>query len=116
MKKNQLLDFKRAYGSTPDDALARRFKTSKSVVARLANQHRLAKDKRAFPGLRMPRWTERDLARLREWYATSSNLELAKTFGRSVSSVVSKAHGLGLNKSPERLREMGRQNVAIRRR
>ena len=43
-----------------------------------------------------------------------SNLELARTLGRSVKSVVSKAHNLGLKKDRERLRQMGRENVRLR--
>ena len=40
--------------------------------------------------------------------------EIAKRLGRSVKSVVSKAHALDLKKNPDRLREMGRQTVALR--
>jgi hypothetical protein len=47
-------------------------------------------------------------------YNTNSNLEIAQDLQRSVKSVVSKAHNLGLKKSSDRLQEMGRQNVDLR--
>lgn len=117
MKQNQLSEFKRAYGSSTDDELAVQFKTSASAVRRLAVQHGLAKDKRAFPGTRkMPRWTPEEKATLAEVYASTDNLALAQQHGRSVKSIVAQANALGLKKSPERLRAMGRENVAKRRR
>jgi hypothetical protein len=63
---------------------------------------------------RMPRWKAEELAILRESYPTEPNIALAHRLGRSVKSVVSKAHQLGLGKTSERLREMGRQNVSVR--
>ena len=51
---------------------------------------------------------------LRRDYPVKSNLELARDLGRSVKSVVSKAHHMGLKKSSERLRNMGRENVSLR--
>ncbi len=63
---------------------------------------------------KMPRWSDAEIERLKELYTTSSNLEIAQALDRSVKSVVSKAHNLGLKKSPNRLQEMGRQNVNLR--
>ena len=39
---------------------------------------------------------------------------MAQLLGRSVKSVVSKAHDLGLKKSEKRLETMGRENVELR--
>ena len=46
---------------------------------------------------------------MRREYPVLSNLDLARMLGRSVKSVVSKAHHLGLKKSSERLRDMGKE-------
>ena len=62
----------------------------------------------------MPRWTTEELDVLRELYATTANLEIADRLNRSVKSIVSKAHHVGLKKDLDRLREMGRQNVSLR--
>jgi len=69
---------------------------------------------RGGPGTRMPRWRMEELEFLQEVYATLPNLEIARRLGRSVKSVVSKAHQLSLEKSADRLREMGRENVSAR--
>lgn len=66
------------------------------------------------PSTRMPRWRAEELDVLREDYPNQSNVDLARRLGRSVKSVVSKAHHLGLSKSSDRLREMGRENVSAR--
>ncbi|MEZ5988312.1 MAG: hypothetical protein R3F30_04170 [Planctomycetota bacterium] len=68
------------------------------------------------PPLRMPRWTGVELDRLVALYPYRSNLEIARELDRSVKSVVAKAAELGLRKSRRRLREMGRENVSLRRR
>ena len=51
---------------------------------------------------------------LGDLYPRCSNLEIAQKLQRSVKSVVSKAHHLGLKKDPVRLQEMGRENVSLR--
>jgi hypothetical protein len=61
-----------------------------------------------------PRWTKQELAILRKMYRSSSNAKIAKRLGRKTSSVVFKGHRLGLSKGPKRLREMGKENIAIR--
>jgi hypothetical protein len=62
----------------------------------------------------MPRWDSEAIEKLRQIYPTTPNLEIARQLQRSVKSVVSKAHNLGLKKEAERLREMGRENVSLR--
>jgi len=62
----------------------------------------------------MPRWKAEELEILKGTYSSQSNIEIARQLGRSVKSVVSKAHQLRMKKSSERLREMGRENVSVR--
>lgn len=61
-----------------------------------------------------PRWTRKEVAILRRMYRTKSNEEIADVLGRKVTSVVFKAHRLGLKKGRRRLQEMGRENIAKR--
>ena len=116
----EIAEFKRVYGTRTDEDLTRIFGRTHESVSRLAQKLKLAKDKgflRKLNGAattKMPRWTEAELARLKELYATHSNLDIAGALERSVKSVVSKAHNLGLKKDPGRLREMGRENVSLR--
>lgn len=116
----EVASLKGAYGSHTDEELAERFGRSVQQVRALAAELRLGKDKAFLYSLvgaratRMPRWEAADVRVLRRWYATRSNLEIARTLGRSVTSVVSKARLLGLRKSARRLRDMGRQNVSVR--
>jgi hypothetical protein len=116
----EVAEFKRLYGTRRDEDLAIVFSRPVQSVRKLAQECALSKDK-AFlrkvhgeSATRMPRWAESELQLLREKYAQSSNLELAVELKRSVKSVVSKAHNLGLKKDRERLREMGRENVRLR--
>lgn len=112
--------FKGIHGTHTDEELARFFERSLTSIRALAEDLRLAKDKawlRRVQGpraTRMPRWTRADIRLLREQYATSANLELARKLRRSVASVVSKARLLGLKKSQKRLSSMGRENVSVR--
>ena len=118
--REELVEFKRIYGTRTDDDLARIFGRPVESIRRLADEHALAKDKafvRKLTGeasTRMPRWREEELDLLRRDYPVKSNLELARSLNRSVKSVVSKAHHMGLKKSTERLRTMGRENVSLR--
>jgi hypothetical protein len=113
-------ELKRVYGTRSDEDLARIFGRSVEVVRRRAEELMLAKDKafvrrqQGVAATRMPRWSERELSELRQLYATRSNLDVAQALHRTVKSVVSKAHHLGLRKEAERLREMGRENVSVR--
>ena len=112
--------FKRQYGSRSDEDLALVFSRTVEQVRALAAELRLAKDKvflkRLEPAQKtsMPRWTSEALELLREWYPRESNFALSERLGRSVKSVVSKAHHLGLKKEVERLRVMGRENNSLR--
>jgi len=118
--REELGEFKRIYGTRTDEDLSRIFGRTLDDIQKLADQHALAKDKafvRKLEGeaaTRMPRWKPEELELLRNEYPLASNLEIARRLGRSVKSVVSKAHHLGLKKSSERLRDMGRQNVSLR--
>ncbi len=118
--RGEIAEFKRLYGTRTDEDLALVFGRSLQSVRDLAEECALSKDKAFLRKLhgesstRMPRWTEAELQLLRERYPKSSNLEIAQDLDRSVKSVVSKAHNLGLKKDRERLREMGRENVRLR--
>jgi DNA-binding CsgD family transcriptional regulator len=116
----EIARFKRIFGTRTDEDLSRIFGQSTDEVRRLAREHGLSKDK-AFlrklhgaPATRMPRWKDEELEILRSSYAAQPNLEIARRLGRSAKSVLSKAHLLGLKKSDERMREMGRENVRVR--
>ncbi len=115
------LEFKRVYGTRSDEDLAIIFARRLDVIRSTGAALCLSKDKafirresRGRETTRMPRWTEAELERLRQIYPTTPNLEIARVLQRSVKSVVSKAHHLGLHKDLTRLQEMGRENVAIR--
>jgi len=113
-------EFKRLYGTRTDEDLALIFEHSLDAVKRLAARLCLAKDKAFVRKLsgpassRMPRWEKLEIERLVTLYPVAPNLEIAQKLGRSVKSIVSKAHNLGLKKEADRLREMGRQNVSLR--
>jgi hypothetical protein len=116
-EKNRL---KRLYGSRSDEDLTLILSRSIDSVREKARELRLAKDKvflkRHKPKhtTRMPRWSSSALAELRERYPAESNIDLATRLGRTVKSVVAKAHQLGLKKEGERLRQMGRENIMLR--
>lgn len=112
---------KRIFGTRSDEDLSILFGRRMEDVRVRAVELCLGKDKaflrRRSGGkqiTRMPRWQEEELEVLAQLYPARSNLEIAKRLGRSVKSVVSKAHHLGLRKDESRLREMGRQNVSLR--
>lgn len=119
--QEEINELKRLYGTRTDDDLALVFGRSVDSVRRMSQKLCIAKDKaflrRQTGGeqtTRMPRWRREELAILREMYPTTSNLEIAQRLDRSVKSVVSKAHNMGLKKAPQRLRQMGRENVSLR--
>lgn len=120
LDREELAEFKRIYGTRTDEDLSRIFGRPEATIRRLAEELALAKDKafvRKLAGeaaTRMPRWKAEELEVLKREYPVSSNLDLAHKLGRSVKSVVSKAHHLGLKKTSERLRAMGRENVSLR--
>ena len=118
--QDEVVTFKRLYGTRTEADLAVVFGRTEESVQRLALKLCLAKDKafvrkrQGTASTKMPRWSDTEITRLREMYKTDSNLEIALDLQRSVKSVVSKAHNLGLKKSSDRLQEMGRQNVDLR--
>lgn len=113
-------ELRRLYGTRSDADLAVIFGRSIEAVERQANKLCLAKDKAFIKRVagegatRMPRWSGAELELLRELYPRTSNLDIAQRLQRSVKSVVSKAHHMGLKKELERLQEMGRENVRLR--
>lgn len=118
--REEVAELKRIYGTRTDEDLAAIFGRSVESIQTQAASLALAKDKAFLRRInhrkvtRMPRWTDQELDTLRELYPHRPNLEIARRLDRSVKSVVSKAHNMGLKKAPQRLREMGRQNVALR--
>lgn len=118
--RDEIAEFKRIYGTRTDDDLARIFGRAIDEIRSKATSLALRKDKAFVRRLngeastRMPRWSKEELELLRERYPSEPNLAIAQHLGRSVKSVVSKAHNLGLKKSPDRLRQMGRENVSLR--
>ncbi len=117
----EIQELKRLYGTRTDEDLSSILSRSLDSVREVAHSLCLAKDK-AFlrrvlgddRSTAMPRWRKEELVLLQRLYPTHSNLEIAQRLDRSVKSVVSKAHHLGLKKDPVRLREMGRENVKLR--
>lgn len=118
--QEEVVEFKRLYGTRTDDDLAVIFGRSLDAVKRLGARYCLAKDKafvRRLTGssaTRMPRWSAEEIALLTTIYPLEANLDIAQKLNRSVKSIVSKAHNLGLKKADERLEEMGRENVSLR--
>lgn len=112
---------KRLYGTRSNPDLAIILGRTQADLERHAAELCLAKDKgyqrrnseTARP-TRMPRWSDKEIALLRELYPESRNLEVARRLRRSQKSIVSKAHALGLKKTSRRLRDMGRENVSLR--
>ena len=118
--QEEIAELKRLYGTRTDENIALVFGRSTDSITQKAEELCLAKDK-AFvrkilgtPSTRMPRWAPDEIEQLKELYPDHSNLDIAQMFNRSVKSVVSKAHNLGLKKNRNRLQEMGRQNVSLR--
>jgi len=118
---DEVAAFKRLYGTRSDEDLALVFGRRIDLVKRTAEELCLSKDKAflkrhadATKAVKMPRWSHGELGRLTELYPSTPNLEIARELGRSVKSVVSKAHHLGLKKDKARLRQMGQQNVKLR--
>ncbi|MBK9384326.1 MAG: hypothetical protein IPN34_05830 [Planctomycetes bacterium] len=118
--QGEIADLKRLFGSRRDEDLVSIFGRSLASIRRQAKALQLAKDKgflrrlEGGPASRMPRWSPDEIRQLARLYAELPNLEVARRLGRSVKSIVSKAHELDLKKSEERLRDMGRQNVSLR--
>ena len=111
---------KRLYGTRTNEDLSLILGRTIEDIQGEAKRLCLAKDKGfrrrrgADKPTRMPRWSNDEVALLRDLYPDHPNLEIARRLSRSVKSVVSKAHDLGLRKTTKRLREMGRENVNLR--
>lgn len=121
MTPDEICALKRIYGTHSDEDVATELKKlfpswgyTVARVKREAARLCLGKDKRIFPQ-RMPRWKSQEVQSLHELYPTEGNEEIARLLGRTIKSVVAKAHNLGLKKDASRLREMGEQNVKLRR-
>lgn len=88
-------------------------------IERRALELCLRKDKarpRRSAQVRMPRWSDGEIAQLRTLYPTMQNLDIARVIGRSVTSVANKAHQLGLKKCSETRQRIGAANAMIRQR
>lgn len=111
---------KQFYGSRSDGDLSLILGRPQAQIEEKAQQLCLAKDKtylhrvQGVDHVTMPRWTDETIALLKSLYPSVRNVDIARQLNRSTKSIVSKAHDLGLKKSFERLREMGRQNVSQR--
>lgn len=105
---------RRNFGTWTNERLAERLGCTADEVAVAARELGLAKSKRVFER-DTPRWTERELEQLRALYPSQPNLAIARELGKSVKSIGAKAARLGLRKTQERRREMGAQNIALRR-
>lgn len=114
MERKTLTKFKRAYGTLTDAELATMFAISVEEVQSVAIEHSLGKDKKRFPGESVPHWTKEQKTQLAEIYATTPNEEIASILGRSVSSIMSQAYRLKLQKSKEHISEIGRENITAR--
>ncbi len=120
--QEELSDLKRLHGTRTNRDIARVFRRPVESVTAKAAELCLAKDKafvrkiadRNATPTRMPRWSAAEIELLKELYAQNSNLDIAQNLQRSVKSVVSKAHSLGLRKDHSRLVEMGIKNVSLR--
>jgi hypothetical protein len=66
------------------------------------------------PGVPKPRWTKEELRILKQFYPSVENERLAALMQRSVASVVTKAHRLGLKKSRDFISMISRVNVMKR--
>lgn len=60
-------------------------------------------------------WESKETDILKKHYAHVSNLDLSRALdGRSPRAILSQANRMGLAKHPERLREVGKENMAKR--
>jgi len=111
------------YGTRSDEDLVVSLQRPRAEIIAMARELCLAKDKRFAAAARirakvdrgptrtMPRWTASEVEILRDSYASSDNLEIARRLGRTVTSVANKANQLGLRKSAALLADIGRANV-----
>ncbi|KAA3612769.1 MAG: hypothetical protein DWQ01_03430 [Planctomycetota bacterium] len=116
----ELQSLKSQYGSQTDSNLAITLGRTPDEIRDKARELCLAKDKAFLCKINgngqtpMPRWSEKEKETLCRLYPDHFNQDIAKTLGRSVKSITSKANELGLVKSPSHLTDMGRRNVRTR--
>ena len=119
---------KKLYGTRRDEDLEVCLLRARAEIRIVAEKLCLAKDKRfqaraqlapevGASGSRrrsMPRWNADEVQRLRQLYPDHDNLSVARSLGRTVTSVANKAHQLGIKKSAEMLADIGRANISLR--
>lgn len=120
LSRGEILEVRARYGRLTDDEIAVVFRRPPQMIEEVVKRYRLRKDKAwAFEmggKTDMPRWTSADVALLKKLYPMRGAVEVAAMLNRSTKSVMSKASRLGIGKTEERMREMGRENVSQRER
>lgn len=115
--EDELAQLRARYCVTSDAKLERMFARDIEEIDAKARELALGKDKRRFPGaVKMPRWSDAEVAKLRKLYPKLPSVEVARRLGRSHKAVTGKAEKLGLAKSEERLVQAGRENIRVRHR
>jgi hypothetical protein len=116
--RESLATIKKFYGSRTNTDLELILGMPAKQIEEKAAELSMAKDKKfssstigASAGTRMPRWTAEDVETLKRMHGTASNGEIAQHLSRTTKSITSKANSLGLYKTAEHLRQMGRDNV-----
>ena len=116
--RESLATIKKFYGSRTNIDLELILGMPAKQIEEKAAELSMAKDKKfssstigTSAGTRMPRWTAEDVETLKRMHGTASNGEIAQHLGRTTKSITSKANALGLYKTAEHLRQMGRDNV-----
>lgn len=117
--RTDILELKQLYGSRSDADLAIILGRPETAIRKQSVALNLSKDKGFLRNIagkptKMPRWDRKAESELRKLYPEHTNLEIARKLGRSVKAIISKAHNLKLQKTEERLAQMGRQNVSLR--
>ena len=116
--RESLATVKKLYGSRTNVDLELILGMPEKQIEAKAQELCMAKDKKfssstlnVSTGTRMPRWTAEDVEVLKRMHGTASNSGIAQHLGRTTKSITSKANALGLYKTAEHLRQMGRDNV-----
>lgn len=116
--RESLATIKKFYGSRTNIDLELILGMPAKQIEDQAAKLSMAKDKKfssstigVSAGTNMPRWTAEDVETLKRMHGTASNSEIAQHLGRTTKSITSKANALGLYKTAEHLRQMGRDNV-----
>ena len=116
--RDSLATIKKLYGSRTNIDLELILGMPARHIKEKAVELSMAKDKKFSSssigdsaGTNMPRWTAEDVETLKRMHGTASNSDIAKHLGRTTKSITSKANALSLYKTPEHLRQMGRDNV-----